>query len=250
MNQTILDAFSEVRQGFSADRVIADPELNQRFIDSCRRRGLTEAPVEINLGLLNLRKRGELFATTCRTTVRNQEPYVFGVEIAIRALERRHRTSLDRILCDPSLASQLDELAAEIVPGFLPLEYRWAALRLRKSSRLKPEIVARAVPATVFGPRVASDVDTTQIPAQQGVYILSTYNRVLYIGEAKNLRVRLRKHLEHSDNRHLARYIWECGESELLVEFHVLPEDTRTDVRRAMELELIRSRNPEFNIRR
>ena len=73
---------------------------------------------------------------------------------------------------------------------------------------------------------------------------------VLYVGEAQNLRNRIKKHLDHSDNKLLARYIWAFGSDDLFIEYHVLPEHLRTDVRKAMELELIRSRRAEFNVQR
>lgn len=250
MNRHVLDAFEEVRQGYSVDRVIADPSLNSHFIVACQQRGVTDTPVDLNLALFNARKRGGLPRSTRRTVFRNQDGYIFAAEIAIRSMERKHKTTLDRVLCDPKLAAEFDSVATEIAPGFSPLEYRWAALSLRKNNRLKPEIVGRAVPTTTCGPVAASTLDIATIPTQQGVYVLTTRENVLYIGEALNLCARLKKHLDHSDNKLLARYIWEFGKADLLIEYHVLPPNTRTDVRRAMELEMIRSRRPMFNIRR
>jgi site-specific DNA-methyltransferase (adenine-specific) len=247
----LLDAaFRESNAGYSEDRVIADPDLNSAFVAACRQRGLTEAPVDLNLRLLNLRKRGGFAGCTSRTSIPRQDEFAFAAEMAVRCLERKHRTTLDRILCDPGLAAEFDEVAQRIAPGFTPLQYRWAALRLRKKSSLKPELLARVVPAQVVGPVVAAEVDISLVPNEQGLYIFTTRESVLYIGEAKNLRARLRKHLEHSDNKFLARHIWECGMADLLVEYHVLPPDTRTDVRKAMELELIRSRRADFNVQR
>lgn len=250
MKKLIIEASDEARDQFSVDRVIADPDLNARFVAVARRYGLKEAPVELNLTLLNSRKRGGLKRTTRRTVIRNQDAYAFASEIAIRTLERKHQTTLDRVLCDPGIAREFDSVAAAIAPGFSSLEYRWAALRLRKSNRLKPEILGRVVQAKVLGPMAATDIDLTEVPDQQGIYLLSSRENVLYIGEAKNLRMRLKKHLDHSDNKFLARYMWEFGTADLLIEYHILPPTTRTDVRKAMELELIRSRRAEFNVQR
>lgn len=250
MKDAVLDSFDEVRDGYSVDRVIVDPELNARFISACRRRGLKDREVELNLILLNARKRGGLPRGSRRTVVRNQDAYRFAAEIAIRSIERKHRTTLDRVLCDPVLAIEFDGVAVLIAPGFTPMEYRWAALGLRKKSRLKPEILGRAVPTEVIGPLTVAGIDRSTIPIQQGLYVLASCDRVLYIGEAKNLRGRLKKHLDHSDNKSLARHFWTVGDSDLWLELHVLPSATRTDVRRALETELIRSRNPEFNVRR
>jgi len=250
MNNFLIDAFREIRDGFSVDRVIADPELNLRFISACRHRQLSDAAVDLNMKLQNTRKGAGLAGTIRRTVVRNQDAFAFAAEMAIRSLERKHRTTLDRVLCDPELAGEFDTVASAIAPGFTPLEYRWAALGLRKKSHLRPELLGRVVPTKVVGPILIRNLTLSDLPAEQGLYLLLDPERVLYIGEAQNLRARFKKHLDHSDNKFLARYIWELGQDDLLIEYHVLPQDTRTDVRKAMELELIRSRRAEFNVRR
>lgn len=250
MKREVLDAFAEVRDGHSVDRVIADPEFNERFVAGCRSRGLDQPAVDLNLTLLNARKRGGLPRASRRPVVRSQDAYRFAAELAIRSIERKHQTTLDRVLCDPILAREFDSLAAVIAPGFSAMQYRAAALGLRKRSRLRPEILGRVVAAEVIGPKPTAGLDHADIPNQPGIYVLTSRDRVLYVGESQNLRSRLKKHLDHSDNKLLARYLWTFGESDLLLELHVLPAATRTDVRKAMETELIRSRHPEFNVQR
>ena len=78
--------------------------------------------------------------------------------------------------------------------------------------------------------------------------MIQVQDQVVYIGECENLRKRLRKHLDHSDNKGLAHWLWQHGMSDLHLEFHVLPEDTTTRVRKALETELIASRQPTFNV--
>lgn len=246
----LVSALREAGCGYSADRVVADPDLNAGFLDACRQHGLALSPMELNRWLLNLRKRARLPRSTRRTFFPDQEEYAFAAEMAVRCMERRHRTTLDCILCDPDQAKEFDAVAQRIAPGFSPLQYRWAALRLRKVSKLKPELLGRVVPTEVVGPVAVSALDLSSIPDGQGLYIFAAHDKVLYIGEAQSLRSRLRKHLEHSDNKYLARHIWECGTADLLLECHVLPRDTRTDIRKAMEMELIRSRRAELNVRR
>lgn len=250
MTTEIIAAFNESSGGWSADRVVAEPVLNAEFIAECRRRGISNNAVETNLALLNVRKRGLLPSGARRTIVRNQDAYSFAAEIAVRLLERKHQTTLDRVLCDPELAQEFDRIAAEIAPGFTPLEYRWAALRLRKTSKLRPEILGRVVPSEIIGPIPAHDIVQDTLPSQQGLYHFYSHEKSLYIGEASSLKARLKKHLDHSDNKQLARYLWEFGDADVMIEIQVLPTNTRAGVRKAMELELIRSRNPEFNVRR
>jgi len=250
MKELLVAAFEEIRDGFSVDRVIADPILNAQFIDACRLYELAETPAALNWKLYNLRKRGGLSKTARPTVFREQDGYAFASEIAIRSLERKHHTTLDRVLCDPQLAREFDEVAMTIAPGFESLHYRWAALSLRKRNRLKPEILGRAVHTQMSDLIPLANVALSSVPDEQGLYILTNRDRALYIGEARSLRARLKKHLDHSDNKLLAHYLWEFGAADVFLQYHVLPCGTRTDIRKAMELELIRSRRSEFNVRR
>ena len=53
-------AFRDANDGYSTDRVLADPDLNARFISACRKHGLNESPILLNRKLINLRKSGQL----------------------------------------------------------------------------------------------------------------------------------------------------------------------------------------------
>ena len=62
--------------------------------------------------------------------------YSFAAEIAWRlAKDKFPDVSLDEIFCDPAKATYFDRTAKRFAPGFEPVQYRWAALRLRKASR-------------------------------------------------------------------------------------------------------------------
>lgn len=250
--ETIVRCFQSVPGNFSADRVIVDPDLNQQFFLTCRDAGLTAPAAELNRRLLNIRKSGRLPRTgRCTSTFfSNEEDYRFAAEIAARVIQRRDGHALDAILCDPDLCNQLDELAMEIAPGFSPLQYRWAALNLRKAKKLSPEILGRVIQSeTVLTFRV-DGLPLDAIPTNQGLYLFYDPPQTLYIGEASHLRSRLKQHLDHSDNRGLAHWLWEHGVSGTLLEIHVLPRETPTAHRRALETELIRSRKPLFNVQR
>jgi excinuclease UvrABC nuclease subunit len=86
------------------------------------------------------------------------------------------------------------------------------------------------------------------IPVNQGLYLFHKPDLILYVGETENLQKRIRKHLDHSDNKELAKFLWEYGQTDLHLEIHVLPEDISNKARKALETELIRSRKPFFNI--
>jgi site-specific DNA-methyltransferase (adenine-specific) len=251
MRKDVLEAFLIVRNGMSPDVVVADPQLNQLFVRECRARRLTDPIAALNATLLNLRKSSNLqgIPRSKRMVLRGQDEYKFASEIAVRLLERREQVSLDRILCDPNLAAQFDKLAAAIAPGFSSFQYRWAAFGLRKRSRLKPELLARVVRAETIRSCKVRQLQVEILPVRQGLYVFYEPTRVLYVGECTNLRKRIRKHLEHSDNKELARWLWASGTRNLHLEYHVLPNQTTTRVRKALETELIDLRKPVFNVR-
>lgn len=249
----IASSFSSCRDGYAADRVVADPQLNEAFIQCCRANGFSGPAVVANKALLNLRKAGLIVEPTSkRTTFADIEEFKFASEIAARFLSRRDGLSLDAIICDPEIASEFDQLAADISPGFTPLQYRWAALSLRKKKKLPPEIASRLLEISSVTRFVVNTLDLATLPIGQGVYqfIDSAADLVLYIGESARLGQRLRKHLDHSDNKGLARWLWDKGTDSLLLDVHELPHDTSTVHRRALEAELIRTHDPVFNSQR
>ena len=210
MKARVLAAFLRTRNGYSPDAVIADPALNAQFLSACRELGVEGADSELNHCLYNLRKSGSLqeHPTTHRVSLRDQDEYEFAAEIAARFLEREQNTTLDRIICDPALAKRFDRLAQELAPGFTPFEYRFTALSLRKGRRLRPEVGPHLLPAVRVESFSVAALDADQIPRSQGIYLFYYRNAgLLYVGEAQNLRDRIRKNLDHSDSRELAQWL-------------------------------------------
>jgi site-specific DNA-methyltransferase (adenine-specific) len=249
MRKTVREAFLAIRRERSPDVVVADPTLNAQFLQECRNRGLFHSDAELNQCLLNLRKSSDLQdIKSKRILVRNQGEFRFASEIAARFLERKHNTSLDQILCDPNWAAELDEIASTIAPGFGFFEYRWAALNLRKKKALRPELLGRLVRAESVKKVRASEIKVSELPVRAGLYLFIDRVQVLYVGECQNLRKRITKHLDHSDNKGLAHWLWQNGVTDLFVEYHVLPATVSARARKAMEAELIKSRKPIYNV--
>jgi len=249
MREIVRQAFLAVRGERSPDVVVADPGMNDQFLRECQTRGLSEPPSVLNLTLLNLRKSSDLQGIKAKPiVVRNQEDFRFASEIAVRFLERRDQVSLDQILCDPKRAAEFDEIASKLAPGHSPFEYRWAALNLRKRKGLRPELLGKVIRAETVVAQRARDVKPDELPMRPGLYLFIGSSGVLYVGECQNLRKRLSKHLDHSDIKTLAHWLWEHGNTDLHVEYHVLPQGVSASVRKAMEAELIRSRKPLLNV--
>ncbi len=252
LNTIIVSAFKACRDGFSPDRVVTDPSINRIFLEICRDEWPKVSAKDANKCLLNARKAGLLkgIKTSKRTNFKGIDDYRYASEIAVRFLEKRDDVTLDDIICDPVRANEFDKIASTICPGQTPLQYRWAALNLRKSSKLKPELMSHVLrPVGVqLGP--IAKLVLSELPTEQGLYLFYGGQQTLYVGEAGNLRLRIEKHLDHSDNKELARWFWENGFSDVNLELQELPGNTLKKVRRALESELITSRHPLFNVLR
>lgn len=191
-------AFEEASEGFSVDRLLADPVINARFVDACGSRGLAGRPRDWNLGLLGLRKSGQLQReTTAKRTEMTWaqiDPFLFASEIALRRMLDIGYASVDEILCDPLAAARFDDLARSLKPGHRALDYRWAALRLRKDARLWQRA---AEGITTLSPGVWLDLTASQIqreseqPCAFELFLLDSPDSPVYVGETLNLKRRL-----------------------------------------------------------
>ncbi len=194
----VVEAFRLTHDGFSADRVVADPDLNGPFLEACKRLGLVGDPRTWNTLLFRLRKAGKLagIETGQRTSLEWEDcdAYLFASEIALQCmLDAGQAKSLDEILCDPSLAAEFDAFAHRLAPGRRPVDYRWAALRLRKVAK-----AARTRAAALTAPRrfeasvAVGEFDPEDQPESPGLYLVSENStKKLYVGETLNLRRRL-----------------------------------------------------------
>ncbi|BAM02202.1 GIY-YIG nuclease family protein [Phycisphaera mikurensis] len=277
----VRQAFVEVHAGHSADEVVVQEGLNAAFLNACARLHrrsadrLGEAKIvafttACNRALLNLRKAGGLRGEDARTTRRHADregapppdAYRHAAEIAARRVTDAHAATLDDVLCDPTLraafAAEGHALAGP-VEGLRDEDLRRAALTLRKSRRLRPELVVRVADwGRTMGDAPAGELAAAfagseePVPAAPGVYLLADGGGYLYIGEALDLAARLRQHLDESDRTALRHHLLENGLAGVTVEWHAF--DPASDARlaryrRAYESDLIASRRPRFNVR-
>jgi site-specific DNA-methyltransferase (adenine-specific) len=221
----IIEAFFAVRDGFPADRVLADPELNDRFVQACRRLGLPGQPATWNRQLLNLRKAGQ-FRGLPRSRVTSLAPEEidqcsYACEIALQSLKDQGHT-LDQILCDPAAAAEFDRyvrsLIAEEVSSF---RIRWVALHIRKEAK-KTRTAGAALRDRQPLPRTAQQVaslDLNRIPLEQGLYWLEGSGKKLYVGETLNLRRRFERQLHVSRSE-----FWDIQRENLEIRYCALPD--------------------------
>ncbi len=195
----IMEAFRRAADGYSADRVVADPVLNAAFVDECSRLELRGRTRDWNLALLGLRKAGKLAEVDCTKRTRLSwevmDPFAFASEIALRRMLDLGYPSLDHVLCDPTAAVRFDELARGLAPGFRSFDYRWAALCLRKAAHRWRQSSGRVVPPDWKKIRLVESALAAVEPIP-GVYLLAPCRedaRPVYVGETGNLLDRARR---------------------------------------------------------
>jgi site-specific DNA-methyltransferase (adenine-specific) len=246
----LIQAFGEVRQGYSVDRVIADPPFNRKFLRRCRELGLSGTDFDLNWALMNERKKGNLshLPKTKRYTVQELDEFEYASELAVRFLENEKGVSVDQIICDPDLAREFDEYASKLSPGYSALEYRWGALGLRKAGRLgrKAAQIGKIPVLEPFG-RVRG-IELGKIPNVCGLYLFSSSDRAVFASQTDNLRHRLERHIKVSSSG-LPSWLWDVRREPLQLGLAPLPGMVRS-VRQKMEVILVKTCKPLLNLSR
>ena len=244
----IKQAFYDTRDGASSDLVVADPRRNQRFLRRCREHGLTLGDFDLNRLLFNARKRRLLsdVPETHRFTIPRlqRDDFEFACEIAIRHVQKLHGdASLDTIICDPALATEFDDAAGRLAPGYSPLWYRWVALGLRKARRLQRGVTTPEKPRF----RMVGSIHALRpesVPEANGVYLLRCDRAAVYVGETLNLRHRLLLHKRSFDPTP-PQWLYHC-DSNVNVGIAELPGVSGAALK-AAELAAIHALKPLFN---
>ena len=135
-------AFRETHDGWSADEVLVNDQLNAAFIAHCRRSAPKAREFDLNWTLLNLRKAGGLDAKATKRKTTRHDNYGHAAEIAARWMFDKHQLTVDRVLCDPEQRKEFDRIAQAAAPGVEAYRLRKAALSLRKTRKLRPELTA------------------------------------------------------------------------------------------------------------
>jgi site-specific DNA-methyltransferase (adenine-specific) len=222
----VMEAFFAVRGEYPPDRIIADPELNQLFLEACHRLGLPGLQRDWNRHLLNLRKAGRFKglprAPRTRLTRQEIDRYGYACEIALQYL-RDQGSTLDSVLCEPERAAVFDRYVASMIPEAVsPFRIRWLALHIRKRAKEVRQAGYEADARTLWPKRgqLLRSLDWDAVPQSSGLYWLQVLpSKRLYVGETLNLRQRLRLQLSASQFD-----FWDTNRLDLNIRIRELPE--------------------------
>jgi predicted HicB family RNase H-like nuclease len=261
---TVVQAYAEIRsstsdgKAASEDRVVADPELDARFLAKCKELGASQSDFDLNKRLFYVRKKG--FTTHLPKVPKLSIPrervdkYQYACEMALRFVQRKEMeqswrdVSLDTIICDPLLAAAFDSFAARLAPGFTAFEYRWAALGLRKAGRYMKDAMALEVPSFEDLGRT-TNLDLDKIPNVQGLYLVQNRGERVFIGETQNLRLRIKRHVEVSGTQLIPEWLYSGATGETRLGVVPMPKFLDSAMK-AAELRAILSFTPLLNFPR
>ena len=203
--QAVVESYATAGDGFPADYILCDKDLNKKFIKECLKRGIGGNATVWNRLLLRLRKSKKLPLSTRRpprVAAEELNCYEYASEVAWRLVSDEFSSdfqpapSLDDIFCSPDSAEFFDQIAMEFGPQHFKvtsLQYRRAALRIRKMAK-----DVRAVADENYrswSKKKLSSIDRDELDSptydKAGVFQITSHGVSVFAGEAVNLREHL-----------------------------------------------------------
>ncbi len=227
----VIQAFTNVYDGYSSDRVIVHPELNANYLAECRRLGLELSDYELNHKLYDIRKSGKsvLPPAAKKPQVTDYDDFLFASEIAFRYLQQREGATLDRVLCDTQLRQRFDDIARRLAPDQSEFKIRMGALYLRKTHNLKRSDIVDAPSYKLLSAGTNADVRLDSLPSHPGLYAFYERSRPIFAGETVGLRHRIGLHMSGSGQQFLPSWLELGNETRLELKFVSVPNANSKD---------------------
>lgn len=251
----IVQAFAETHEGYSVDHTLANPQLAAQFVGRCQELGIKASHAAICRRLLCLRKKGGFPVETTRRDKRDLRPFLILAEIAFAKLKYRFDASYDDLLADPSVGKAFDENIANLGGSGDPVDYRLAALHLRKNVRARSKALTQELDridiseltSSWHTPGRLSDLQPDAMPNSEGVFSLREPDRYLFLTQSKNIRSDIRIFQDAKVLAAVENAFWSPSPERITVNF-VKPEDVRGVSLRLFELKAIETFRPVFNM--
>jgi len=255
----IVAAFTKVHDGYSADRVLADPAHAQRLVDEYHRLGLDQPVALLNRRLLCIRKTGSptiSLPKTTKTDKRNLLPYLIPAEIAYAQLSYRYDATIDDVIADPEIGAFFDDIAIRIGHGGSAIDYRLAALHLRKQVRLCKR--SEKTELADFGEGelqhlwqdkgALAMITPNDVPRAEGIFALTEPTRYLFLTKYPNLRDGVDCFRDQRTVASLSNRFWTATPDRISVQ---VIDGTRTKgtTLRLLELKALEVYHPIFNLK-
>lgn len=254
-------AFEKTRQGYEVDRVLIDASLRKEFLREVKKYKVNASDTMICRGLQAIRKSNRydinLSPTTNRAGV-HAEKYFYAAELAFTQLTYQFEFTVDDIVTDADIADSYVSICKKIDSTGSALEYKWAALSLRKQRSLTKKRIEKILhvrPSMItrkfhhFG--TLDSIDFSKLPISGGVFAFSensTKDRYLYIGAAKNIRSAVVPFKNATPFKNLAGEFWLPDSSRIHLEAGHFDRKYFDASPRDLSFRLIDKYKPVFNV--
>jgi len=261
VSKQIVRAFEEIRKGYPLDRVLADPPHAEKLFKRCRQLDVKGSDYAIAMRLLRLRKSPTKSLRLAKLPVpkekRNFAPYSFAAEMAASQIKYRYGASIDDMLAYPEIGREFDELCEKLHPGMTSLDYRLAALHIRKSHYCKKDerslfdsLDDVAAESTL---RKHATLDRINLNAFQKVHAVvglveeARVKRFLYITQTDDVSETTRPFTNKSVFDVLANSFWTPSLSLIRLYVYAIPDKFHNALRALWAKRLIHDKSPIFN---
>ncbi|MEE2642373.1 MAG: DNA methyltransferase [Planctomycetota bacterium] len=205
MEEGVIEAFRKSSDGYSADYLLCHPDLGSHFLKTCKELSVPGNAILWNQQMLKLRKSKRLPKSTRkipRVTFEQMDAYSHGAEIALQLVMVDQGVTVDSMLCAPDVVAEFDRIAREFAPGFSALDYRWAALAIRKRANQARKLALGKYAgwsSCELPDRIPlKNVDPEELKIA-GVYVLYSGEIPVYVGETEDISARVDS-LRSNDN--------------------------------------------------
>lgn len=260
--KAVIRAFEETRKGFPLDRVLADPVLTEKLFKRCRQLEVDAPSYKIALRLLAIRKSPRRNARLKKATKpepkRDFSAYSFAAEMAIAQMKYRHGASVDDILAYPEIGQEFDALAGRLYPGLTPLEYRLAALHVRKSRYCKSEeralfdsMKTQRAESTMRECDSLNKIDLEEFHGVNAIVALVEKTRIkryLYITQTKDAFKTLRPFIEQETFVAIGNSFWTPSLSSIYLNVYDIQGRFKNASQSLWAKKLIHEKEPIFNM--
>lgn len=260
--QDIVDAFEEVRHGYEPDRVLVDPALHKEFVAACRRRGIKAPDRAISKKLQAFRKAssyGVKLSPTTRSAGLDPEPFFYAAELGYVQMSYRRKISVDDIITEPKVGEEFVDLCKQIKPHGRAMDFKWAALRLRKMRSFTPKkmtkMLAFEAEEVEQNLRLVGTLDRvalTDVPTEKGIFTLAENNgtaKYLYVGATlRTLREAFEPFRTARPFMAVAGPFWQPTLADISLRVAPVKKQLLGVGPRDLSLRLIEERHPLFNM--
>lgn len=256
-DQEIVEAFTFVAKGKARDRLLADPDLARKFIQTVKKLGVVARPALVNRRLMRLGKKGGLLP---RATEKNSKTSIddrnaFAIEYGVVRIAHLYGATVDDILCEECLGKEYQTIVEALAPGYTALIYRLGALYLRKTRNLqsaKKKVIADLDPDEIERSWVdlgsVKEVNKNELAKMgPGILHLDEGNRSLYLSKTHSVAKLASTFLASKVWDAIGNHFWHPDTGR--IHMKVLPESGLRKQVASWELRLIQLWEPIFNMK-